>query len=602
MKQLKTLFIIFILLYFPCTAFAAEGYTVAFEGVDSDLLELLRGTSQLIALQDSPPTTDIGLRRRAESDINHIVDVLHSLAFYNARVSIDYDFQSAPAAVKVHIETGPVYPIEALTILPDPASSETYPYECLPLEEIGISIGEPAFAETILSAEKNLEEAMHQKGYPYARVTNREVTANQSAKSISIILFVDSGPIVRLGKTAISGNKRVKESFFKNKLSWHEGQIYSPQLLQQTQNELEMSNLFSSVNISLPETPSEEEGDIPVTIEVSESKPRSIGLGVNYETNRGPGFTADWEHRNLTGSGDKLSLKGDIWYDQQSGRMSYIIPDYGVKGQKLIWSADYLREIVTGYHEKSYSLGATLSRQIAGGFELDYGWMVQHLINTDIHELKHHQRQKWDGETFNLVKCPISFYRDSSNSILDPTSGYRIKLRATPSYNFTGKQLFYDTHLCTFSYYHPFDSSHRHVLAGQATFGAILGPQKDLIPRSELFDAGTDTLLRGYKYKSVSPLDNTCKPTGGRSMLIYSLEYRYRQTNDFGWVLFWDFGGVYANRLPDLKDPLLHSAGVGLRYFTPIGPIRLDVAVPLNKRRHVDKSSYQVYFGFGQTF
>ncbi|MEM1282376.1 MAG: BamA/TamA family outer membrane protein [Chlamydiota bacterium] len=603
MKSLKAVCIAFILFLSPGQTFGVEAYTVDFQGVtDENLLQLMHAASQLIILQNSPPTTNVGLRRRAESDLNNIVKVLHSQAFYNAKITINYDFQKNPVVITINVDKGPRYPIEEFLILPDPKSNGSFSYSSISLQEIDVCIGQPAYTETIISAENKLEELMNDYGYPYASVTDREVIADQESKAISVVIFISSGPKVQFGRTSISGNCCVRDRFFRKKISWKSGQTYSPCLVQQTQNELELSNLFTSVSIVLPDEPPEEDGEVPITIQVNESKPRSIGFGINYETNRGPGFGGNWEHRNLTGIGDKFTAKGDIWYDKQFGRMSYIVPDWGRKKQKLIWSADYLREIDVGYHEKSYSFGATVARPVNCYLQFAYGLLYQHLINTDIHEKKRHQRQKTDDETFNLFKSPVSFFWNHSNSILDPTSGYRLKLRSTPSYNFTGKQVYYDTNLMSASYYHPFDGCHRFVLAGQVTLGLIFGPQKDLIPRSELFDAGTDKLLRGYKYKTVSPLDNEFKPTGGRSMMIYSLEYRYRQSQDIGWVLFWDFGNVYANRLPELNKKILHSVGLGFRYFTPVGPIRLDLAFPLDRRRHVDKSEYQAYLSFGQAF
>lgn len=586
------------------TAYAIDQYTVKFEGVDNPkITELLHSASQLIILQSSPPTTNVGLRRRAESDLNNIVKVLHSQAYYNAHVTIDYDFESDPVLVTINIDKGPVYPIEEFYMLPEPnAKKYSFPYSSVSLADMGVCIGEPAYTETILSAENSLEQLMNDQGYPYANVTNREVIADQKTKTISVALFVDSGPKLQFGEVKIAGNSRVRKRFFRKKIAWCEGDIYSPQKVQCTQNELELSSLFSSVSIVLPDEPPENEGPVPITIEVKEGKPRSIGFGVNYETNRGPGFGANWEHRNLTGIGDRFSVTGDFWYDKQFARASYVIPDFGTKNQKLIWTADYLRERDVGYHEKSYSFGGTIARQVNCNLQFSYGLMYQHLINTDIHERKRHQSQKTDDETFNLIKSPISFNWNYSNNILDPTNGYRLKLRAIPAYNFTHKQIFYDINIFTASYYQPLDPCERFVLAGQVTLGAIFGPQKDLIPRSELFDAGTDKLLRGYKYKTVSPLDNTNKPTGGRSMMIYNLEYRIRQNNEIGWVLFWDFGNVYSKRLPDLNKKILHSVGVGFRYFTPVGPVRIDIGFPLDRRCHVDKSRYQGYLSFGQSF
>lgn len=593
-----------ICLLFLCNLLQAMSYTVEFRGVsDPALLILLQEASQLIFLKNSPPTTNVGLRRRAESDLGNIVKALHSQALYNARVTIDTNFEEEVALVIVNIDPGPVYPLEEFLILPDPkAKSWSFSSASVDTADLGVALGEPAFTKTIIRAEENLELLLEERGFPYATVTRREVLADQESKTISVALFVDSGPQLRFGEASIVGNCRVKRSFFRRKILFSRGELFSTKKLQCTQDNLQLTGLFSSVALSLPEEPPDEEGEVPVTIEVKEGKPRSVGFGINYETNRGPGFSMSWEHRNLKGMGDALSFTGDFWFDKQFARGSYVIGDFCRRGQRLIWAADYIRERDVGYHKKSYSLGATLAREVGCYLHLSYGIMAQHLINTDIHEKKQHQLQKSDDETFNLIKCPLSLYWNRSNSVVDPTRGYKLRYHNTPSYNFLGSQIIYDTNLLRASLYIPLDPNMRFVIAAQATCGVILGPEKEHIPRSELFDAGTDKLLRGYRYKSVSPLDNTDTPTGGRSMMIYSFEYRIRQSNDIGWILFWDFGNVYSKPLPNLNNKILHSVGVGFRYFTPVGPLRLDIGFPLNRRRHVDKSRYQAYLSFGQSF
>lgn len=581
---------------------AVDEYTLEFEGIDNPkILNLLYSASQLKILQNSPPTTNIGLRRRAENDIKNIVKILHSQAYYNSRVKLDFDFEHSPVIVKIFIETGPIYPFESFNLVPDPQSSGSFPLKTVDLKDIGICIGEPATTLAIIEAESSLEQLMNNAGYPYGQVTSREVIANQETKTISTSLFVNSGLPMYFGTTEIVGNLRVKNRYFRKHITWSEGDLYSPQSIQCTQNKLELSGLFSSVSISIPDE-APQDGDLPVSIEVKEAKPRSIGFGVNYETERGPGASASWVHRNLKGMGDRLAVNGTLWSDKQFGGVSYIQPDWRRLGQDLIWSADYLRERDEGYTSKSYSLSSILSVEVSRSLRMTYGVMYKHLIDTDIHESKRHESQKDEDETFNLFKLPISLYWNNTNDVLNPTTGQKIKLKSIPSYKFIGSQIFYSINILSGSYYIPLDRRKNHVFALQGTFGFIPGPCKTEIPRSELFDAGTDTLLRGYKYKTVSPLDDTYKPTGGRSMMIYSLEYRYRMSNDIGWVLFYDFGNVYANRVPQFNKKILQSVGIGFRYFTPVGPIRLDIAVPLNPRKHVESSSYQAYLSIGQSF
>lgn len=594
--------ILLTILSFASTCFGTDDYIVYFKGVeDETLLRLLHSASQLIALEASPPTTNMGLKRRAENDIKNFIKVLHSQAYYNARIELEFDFDNSSPTVIVHIDPGVIYPIAEFKVLPEQGSEGSFPYSSIPLDAFGIEIGKPALTNQIFEAENILQQLMECNGYPYARIAHKEIIADQAQKNISATLFANSGSLYAFGNARISGNKRTRKNFFLKHIVWKEGELFSPTKLRQTQNKLELSGLFSSVTVSIPEkAPSEY--DLPISIEVKENKPRTIDLGVNYETERGIGASAGWAHRNLTGMADNLGIKTSLWGDKQFGEISYIQPDFGKLRQNLIWSADYLRERDAGYTSKSYSLSSILARQVNDKLTYSYGLMYKHLIDTDVHENTIHQSQKNDDETFNLLKTPIFFYWNYTNNILNPTNGYRFKIKSIPSYKFIGSQIFYSINVLTSSYYFSIDPSNKHIFAFQATLGLIPGPCKTEIPRSELFDAGTDSLLRGYKYQTVSPLDNEYKPTGGRSMMIYSIEYRWRMSKDFGWVLFYDFGNVYASRTPRFDKKILQSTGVGLRYFTPVGPIRLDLAFPLNPRKHVDKSRYQVYLSVGQTF
>lgn len=599
-KKIKK--IILIILSFASLCYGTEDYTVHFKGVnDEGLLKLLRSASQLVGLEASPPTTNMGLKRRAENDIKNFIKVLHSQAYFNARIELEFDFNSTNPMVIVNIDPGVIYPFAEFKVLPEPGSQGSFPYLKVPIETLGIEVGKPALTNHILEAENILQQLMESKGYPYAKIVHKEIIADQAQKNINATLFADSGSLYAFGNAQITGNKRTKRNFFLKHIEWEEGEIYSPTKLHQTQNKLELSGLFSSVTVSIPEK-APAEYNLPISIEVKENKPRTLDLGVNYETERGIGASAGWAHRNFTGMADNLGIKTSLWGDKQFGEISYTQPDFGKLRQNLIWSADYLRERDAGYTSKAYSFSTVLARQVNENLTYSYGLMYKHLIDTDIHENTIHQSQKSDDETFNLLKTPIFFYWNYTDNILNPTKGYRFKIKSIPSYKFIGSQIFYSINVLTSSYYFSIDSSNKHIFAFQGTFGLIPGPCKTEIPRSELFDAGTDSLLRGYKYQTVSPLDNEYKPTGGRSMMIYSMEYRLRMSKELGWVLFYDFGNVYASRTPRFDKKILQSTGVGIRYFTPVGPIRLDLAIPLNPRKHVDKSRYQVYLSVGQTF
>jgi len=151
------------------------------------------------------------------------------------------------------------------------------------------------------------------------------------------------------------------------------------------------------------------------------------------------------------------------------------------------------------------------------------------------------------------------------------------------------------------SAYYAIDPDARFVLAGRGRFGTLLGADTQQVPAGKRFYAGGGGSIRGYEFQSVGPLDNENDPLGGRSLLEVSAELRIRVTETIGVVPFIDGGTAFDSALPDFGETLRWAGGLGLRYFTAIGPVRLDVAVPINKRENVD-DDFQFYVSLGQAF
>jgi len=584
----------------PLSLSALEGYSVRFEGVeDAEALRLLRSASQLISLEDSPPATTAGLRRRAEADLPNLVRALHSLAYFGARISLNYDFSEEVPTVVVAVDSGPVYPLESFYILPAKKES-SFPFDTLTPEAIGVCIGAPATPKMITNGESALIELMENYGYPFAVIASSEIEADQGSHTLHVALYLDPGPRISFGPLFITGNSKTKERFIRKKLFWREGEIYCPSKIDRTRRALENSGLFSSVGIEHAEEPPQEGEALPITIHLHEAKRRTLGFGINYSTLRGPGASAEWEHRNLTGMGDRLSFRTIVWKGDWRGRLSYLIPDFCRPSQDLLWVADYRQEKTEGYTANSFSLSAMLERRWNRCLKSRYGIRYTHLRDTNIHDTDCYSPESNPNEEFNLLKVPLRLYWNNTGSVFDPGCGIIWEFNSIPSYQFIGNTFVYDINTFELSSYLPL--SCRLTAAGKVNLGSIVGPSKQTIPRSELFDAGTDKLLRGYAYKTVSPLDSQFKPTGGRSLMIYSFELRYRFSCEYGGVLFYDLGNVYSAKLPQFDKPLLHSVGVGFRYYTPVAPVRFDIAVPLSIRKGIDQQRVQFYLNIGQSF
>jgi translocation and assembly module TamA len=570
------------------TLSAIDSYIVNFDGqIPPELLEQIKSVSELISKQQSPPATGTGLRHRAESDISNFLKVLHSRAYYNAKIDLKFDFEQSPDIVTVKIDTGPIYPFANFTI--KATNNCTFPYETIDLADLQIEIGQPALPADIIKAEEILVEILEARGYPLARIIERNVLADQSILAINVILNVDSGPIAFFGPTTISGICDVKETFFAKKIAWQEGALYDPCLIEKTQIALEASGLFRSIKITHSDDDLEDDL-LPMEIEVEEARMRSIGAGIAYNTQRGPGLTAEWEHRNIRGMGERLSFDADLWNDLQEVTLLYTVPDYQKRAQDLLWLLEYRHETTHGFKEYSFSLSRIIEYQVNEQTRISYGLMYKRLLDTHS-----------DGNgLYNLFKIPMHVRWSNANSVLEPTEGTTINFRAIPTLHFPKHPFAYCINTLTTSFYKSLTTDNSYVFASKMLLGSIWGSSRRMIPASERFYEGTENTLRGYRFMTVSPLHHH-KPIGGRSMLIFSEELRVKATETLGWALFYDLGNVYSNAFPELNQKWLQSVGWGLRYHTPVGPLRLDFAVPLNRRRHLDYR-FQIYLSIGQAF
>lgn len=567
-------------------------YEVLFEGVqDSEILDLLRAASQLEKLKESPPATSLGLKRRAEGDMSNIMQALHSLGYYGAQAR--FTINSENSYVTIHVEPGAVYPLAAFNIRylqNEEEISELSLPGSISLEEIGIKLGDPALPETILSAEDTLLDKLNLQGFAFTSIKKREVFADEQAKNVIAFLEVETGPLIYFGPVHVTGLERVKSSFINKKLRWCQGGLYNPLSVEKTQEALELSGLFRSVNITHATEP-EDGNSIPMEIDVVEGKQRSIGFGLNYTTSLGPGVSAEWEDRNVFGEGQKLSFRSNIWVKLQEGSLSYLIPEFGNQNQNLIWQLDYQRERTKSFTENSLSFSGTIERKINEHFRISYGGMYKRLRS---------QRSDFNG-TFDLLKTPLQMRWSNVDSVLEPTKGTTLQLKIIPSLQIFKPQFAYCINTFTGSFYQSLTENKRHIFAAKLMLGTIFGASKHEIPPPERFYAGSESTLRGYRYLTVSPLGRHDKPIGGRSMFIYSMELRNRIGKDFGLVFFYDMGNVYLDQVPNFKkEGIRQSAGVGIRYYTPIGPLRLDIAFPINKR-HLDHT-LEAYFSIGQSF
>lgn len=584
-------FFIFFLIVQVHLFAAGISYTVEFRGLkDQNILKAIKASSQLISLKSHPPASINALRYRAESDIPDILKVLHSYGYYEATVDLHIEETLGKVHAVVSIQPGPLYTIEDyhITLYCHSPSNETC-CNRINLKEIGIVLGCPAVGKKILSAELKLLEILGECGYPLAEIDKREVVADGNTKTLRIALGIKTGPLTRFGNLTIHGLTEVKERYIRQKLSWVDGDIYDSRLVESTQKNLMNSGLFSSVVITHARE-LDEDGLIAMRLEVVESKHKNINIGVSYQTVFGPGITLGMENRDVGGMGRRLSFQGDVTRISQTGTATYFLPDFRRLGQDLVGQAVAMREDIFAYNDRSYSLTGRLDRKITRQLRVSGGGRLERLFVTD----------SVDNGQFSLAEIPFYLRWSSANSLLNPTRGATLEYRACPTVNVSEISQYYLFQEISQSSYFPFSKSEFLVFAQQISFGIILSNGLNAVPLPKRFLGGSEQELRGYRYRSVSPLIDG-KPEGGRSAIYYTAETRFRVSQNVGIVPFFDIGNVYTSTLPKLTGRWFKSVGLGLRYFSFIGPLRLDVAFPLDRRKGIDPF-YRFLVSIGQTF
>ncbi len=591
-RSLKLLFACLFFCFIPLALHASGvSYSVEFEGLNDDrALKAIKSVSQLTSLKKRPPASINALRYRAESDVPQLIKVLHAHGYYEAKVNIRVQEILNQVHVIVVFDPGPVYRLEEYQILMY-CESPDQPEACCPisLDDIAVKLGKPALTETILSSELAILQLLSERGFPLAQIEGREIIVDGKTKGVRVLVAVKTGQMASFGPTTIVGTDKVKPLFVEQKMEWTEGEEYDSCLIENTQTALLDSGLFSSVLITHEDSLGPN-GELPLKIEVSETKHKSINVGVSYQTVFGPGITFGWENRNVGGMGRRLSFQGDITRISHSGIGLYLHPDFLRIGQDYIWQAQAMHESLFAYSMRSYNIMNRIDRKIGKYVRLSGGVHGERLYVTASEQ----------NGNYWLLEFPMYVRYSTANHLLNPTRGLTLEYTATPSINTTNAKDCYFTNRFSESTYHPLNHSESVVIAQQLTLGSILSETLESSPLSKRFLGGSEEDLRGYRYRTVSPLVDG-KPIGGRSAIYFTLETRFRVSKTIGLVPFLDLGSVYKTVFPTWHGKWYKSTGLGLRYFSFMGPFRFDLAFPLNRRKGIDPV-YRVLVSIGQTF
>jgi translocation and assembly module TamA len=569
---------------------ARVDYELTITGVeDRELRDLLESASQLRALVKRPPATIAGLERRVRDDLARLQAVMKSEGYYAATLRYEIDSAARPTAVRMNIVPGTRYTIAAFEIGYTGTASPSKGHRPT-LQDIGIRLGMPARAPTVKLAERKALTVLGERGYAFAKSEDLNVVVSHADQRMTIRLSVDSGRQARFGQLTITGPTDVEEDYIRRLVTWNEGDVYDRRLIASTRSALSETNLFSSIKISTaPKLESDRR--LPVTIELSERPRRSIGAGVSYSTDVGFGGEVFWEHRNILRRNERLRLTLKGAQIEQSGKLEFRKPTFLSRRQALLSEASVVNSKTEAYDQRSVAATVALERRYPSYWRATIGVTGAYDRVVDNEGVR----------DFQLFGLPITALRNATDDPLNPTRGVMLDLSATPYVGVGDETLRFVRLVAGGSSYHAIDKAKKFVLAGRARAGSLVGAKTVDIPADKRFYAGGGGSIRGYKFQQVGPLDAANDPVGGRSLIEFSGELRIRISDKFGIVPFVDGGTVVDASYPTFDEPVRWAAGLGLRYFTGFGPLRADVAFPINGRDGVD-SRFEFYISIGQAF
>ena len=571
------------------TAQAKITYKTTIVGIaDSDLADQLEESSQLVAQEDGRTDSEEALRRRAVADLQRLQAVVRAAGYYDAALSFDIDTKPQRWKVTVKIDLGEPYILREVKLEAAKGGAPPLADRFKP-GDFGLKYGKRAISATIAEAEAKIVRFYTENGWPLARTTAHEAIIDHADHSMHVTYTLDAGQQAKFGATDISGLKEVDRAYVERRIAWREGRIYDSRKVDATQQALLDSNLFATVKISAADKISAD-GSIAMKIDLAERRQRSVGAGAFYDSSQGPGGRVFWEHRNLFGGGELLHLEATGGLSQYGALAQFRRPDFLTRNLDLRTEIALTQENVDAYDSKRASaftgVDRHFSREITGGAGVEF---VQAHVHDDT-----------GSQNYSLVGLPLYVRRDDTDDLLNPTRGTRLGLTTTPFKTVDGSNLTFLNSKVTASGYQRLGKSDRFVVAAFANVGTIDGVSLHELPRDLRLYAGGGGSVRGYGYQMAGPLDAGGNPIGGISSIETGIELRTKITQTIGIVTFFEGGNVYDRSIPDFTENLRWGAGIGGRYYSPFGPVRLDIATPINRRPADDL--IQFYISLGQAF
>ncbi len=577
-------------------AMALDAITFEVTGGDEDVEDALRGASLLLSAQAEGTDNNQDLFATARADYGRLLGALYAMGRYSGVIAIGIDGREVasiplldtPANIRkisVRIDPGPAFKFSKARAMPLAPETD--------LPE-GYAVGETAKSEVISAAAGAAVDGWRAAGHAKAAVAGQDLLADHNKATMAAELTLNAGPLLRFGPLQVTGQDRMELRRIIKIAGLPEGAQYDPEKLEDAAERLRRTGIFRSVSLVEDEEITAPD-KLGITAKLVEEKPRRFGFGIEAASSEGARVSGYWLHRNLLGGGERLKVDAEVaQIGAQDSGMDYSLG--ATLDRPATLSADttataFFRighedeeDYVQDFAEAGLGFTHYVSREMTARVALEYSrfWV------------------KYPSEEINFssLALPVGVNWDKRNSKTDATQGFYIDAEIAPFLGFdstdSGLLLSVDGRA-----YKGFGTDDRVTIAARLQAKGTLGASIDRLPPDYLFYSGGGGTVRGQAYQSLGFTSSTTgRDSGGTGFIGASLEVRTKVTESIGIVGFADYSQIASDGLFG-GDTLDHSgAGLGIRYATGFGPIRLDVGVPVSG----EDSNPQIYIGIGQSF
>ena len=564
------------------------------EAVPEAVREALRSASLTVEADAAEDSTVQDIVGAAQADYGRLVAILYENGYFGPVVSIALNGREAadlsPLApperideIVISVEPGPVFSFGTARIGPLADGTE------LPAT---FASGQVATTPAMRRAAEAGITGWRQAGHAAARVAGQQITAQQAQAVVNATIALEPGPTVTFGELVPEGHERMRADRIREIAGLPVGEIYTPAALQQATDRLRRTGVFSVV--ALEETTLNPDDSMDVVAVVDEFPLRRFGFGAELATEEGGTLSGYWLHRNLLGGAERLRFDAEVsGLGGQTGGIDYeasaafsrpatFDPETSLR---LGIGAERVEDPT--FTQTTLDLSAGLERIVSDRLTVGAGVRLGYSDSDDA----------FGPRELVFVTLPIEASYDTRDDEADPSGGYYLNALAEPFVSDRGASGLYGT--ADLRGYVGLGASDRTVLAGRLQLGTLAGVERAEAPAGYLFLSGGGGSVRGQPYDSLG-IPTGSAITGGRGFLATSVELRQRIGDRFGIVGFYDYGVVSEGPIGSGDGGWHSGAGIGVRYLTPVGPIRLDVAAPVAGDEAGD--SAVLYIGIGQSF